>query len=96
MPIRIVNDLLYKLAEARMVIEVSSDEKGAVSTFVPAESLSNLNVGTMIDRLEAQGRWTLDLPVGDLLSDEWSRAIVMRTNYLKQAQDIPLEELAVE
>ena len=95
-PIRIVNDLLFKLVEARMVIEVSSDEKGAMSTFVPAESLNNLNVGTMIDRLEAQGRWKLDLPVGNLLSSEWGRAIVMRTAYLKQAKDIPLEDLAVE
>ena len=92
-PIRIVNDLLFKLAEARLIIEVSSDEKGAVSTFVPAESLSNLSVGTMIDRLEAQGCWKLDVPVADLLSAEWGRAIMMRTNYLKQAQDIPLEDL---
>ena len=92
-PIRIVNDLLFKLAEARLIIEVSSDEKGAVSTFVPAESLSNLSVGTMIDRLEAQGRWKLDVPVADLLSAEWGRAIMMRTNYLKQEQDIPLEDL---
>ena len=92
-PIRIVNDLLFKLAEARLIIEVSSDEKGAVSTFVPAESLSNLSVGTMIDRLEAQGRWNLDVPVADLLSAEWGRAIMMRTNYLRQAQDIPLEDL---
>ena len=95
-PIRIVNDLLFKLSEARLIIEVSSDEKGATSTYVPAESLSNLSVGVMIDRLEAQGRWTLDLPLGDLMSAEWGRAVVMRTSYLRQAKDVKLENLVAE
>jgi membrane protein len=92
-PIRIVNDLLFKLAEARMVIEVSSDEKGATSVFVPAESLDNLSVGVMIDRLEAQGSWKLDLPLSNLMNAEWGRAVVMRMNYLKQAKDVKLEDL---
>ena len=93
-PIRIVNDLLFKLAEARMVIEVSSDEKGGTSTFVPAESLENLSVGVMIDRLEAQGRWTLDFPLSDLMSTEWGRAVGMRLDFLRQLQDIKLQDLS--
>jgi membrane protein len=92
-PIRIVNDLLFKLAEAKMVIEVSSDEKGGTSTFVPAESLDNLSVGVMIDRLEAQGRWTLDFPLSDLMSAEWGRAVGMRLDYLRQLKEIRLENL---
>jgi membrane protein len=92
-PIRIVNDLLYKLAEAHLVIEVSSDEKGETSTYVPAESLDNLSVGTMVDRLEAEGRWTLNLPVGDLMNVEWGRAMKMRSDYLKQIRNVKLENL---
>ena len=92
-PIRIVNDLLFKLTEAKLVIEVSSDEKGGISTFVPAESLENLSVGVMVDRLEAQGRWTLDFPLSDLMNAEWGRAVVMRSTYLKQAKDVKLESL---
>ncbi len=92
-PIRIVNDLLYKLAEAKLVIEVSSDEKGGISTFVPAESLENLNVGVMVDRLEAQGHWTLDFPLSNLMNAEWGRAVMMRSAYLKQAKDVKLESL---
>ena len=92
-PIRIVNDLLYKLAEAKMVIEVSSDEKGGISTFVPAESLENLSVGVMIDRLEAQGHWTLDFPLSNLMNEEWMRAVMMRTSYLHEAHKIRLENL---
>ena len=92
-PIRIVNDLLYRLGECRLVIEVSPDEKGETSMYVPAESLSNLSVGVMIDRLEAQGKWKLDLPVSDLLSQEWAKTIGMRSNYLRNLKSIKLEEL---
>lgn len=92
-PVRIVNDLLYRLIEARLLIEVSTDEKGVSSTFVPAESLENLNVGVMIDRLEAQGRWQIDLPVSRLMSAQWAKAIVMRGSYLSQLRDIRLEDL---
>jgi len=94
-PIRIVNDLLYKLIDARLLIEISTDEKGGTSTFVPAESLDNLNLGVMIDRLEAQGRWQINLPVRQLMSDEWSKAIVQRMDYLRQSQSIRLESLGL-
>jgi len=92
-PIRIMNDLLFRLIEARLVIEVSPDEKGGSSLFVPAESLDNLNVGVMIDRLEAQGQWQLDLPVSDLMSSDWAKAIQMRADYLRQTRTIRLEDL---
>ena len=56
-PIRIVNDLTFKLVEASMIIEISSDETGEQSRYIPAENLSNLSVGTLVDRIEAQGKW---------------------------------------
>ena len=92
-PIRIVNDLLYKLIEARLLIEISSDEKGEASQFVPAESLDNLSVGVLIDRLEAQGRWQIDLPVRQLMSGEWSKVIGQRSDYLRLSRTIRLEDL---
>ena len=92
-PIRIVNDLLYRLIEARLLIEISSDEKGEASQFVPAESLDNLSVGVLIDRLEAQGRWQIDLPVRQLMSGEWSKVIGQRSDYLRLSRTIRLEDL---
>ena len=92
-PIRIVNDLLYRLIEARLLIEISSDEKGEASQFVPAESLDNLSVGVLIDRLEAQGRWQIDLPVRQLMSGEWSKVIGQRSDYLRLSRSIRLEDL---
>ena len=92
-PIRIVNDLLYKLIEAHLVIEVSSDEKGNVSKYVPAESLDNLSVGLMIDRLEAQGRWQIDLNIKQLMNEEWAKTIALRGKSLRQLRNIRLEHL---
>ena len=95
-PIRLVNDMLYRLVEARLVLEVSPDEKGEASTFVPAESLDNLSLGVMVDRLEAQGRWTMSLPVKRLLSEKWAKAVAVRTDYLNQARDIRMEDLVTK
>ena len=94
-PIRIVNDMIYQLIDARLLIEISSDEKGESSRYVPAESLSNLSLGTMIDRLEAQGKWQIDLPVSQLFSECWARGVDLRINYLRQLRDIRLEALPV-
>ena len=90
-PIRIVNDLLFELIETRLLVEISTDEKGVVSQFVPAESLDNLSVGVMIDRLEAQGKWKLDLPLGELMNDRWSQILEYRSQYLKASRDIRLD-----
>ena len=92
-PIRVVNDLLFDLIEAGLLIEISSDEKGDTSRFVPAESLSNLSLGVMVDRMESKGRWKLELPAEKLRGEAWLKAIEGRTNYLKQARSIPLEQL---
>lgn len=94
-PVRIVNDLLFNLIEAGLLIEISSDEKGESSQYVPAESLANLNVGVMIDRLEAQGKWVLDLSLNGLLSNKWAKVIDSRSRYLKSLREVNLEDLAL-
>ena len=93
-PIRVVNDLLYQLIEARMVIEISNDEKGAISQFMPAESLDNLSLGVLIDRIESIGKWKLDIDMRKLVGDAtWSDALLKRSNYLKELRHIKLEQL---
>jgi membrane protein len=92
-PIRIVNDLVYQLMEARLLVEITSDEKGESSRYMPAESLDNLSLGVMIDRLECQGKWQIDLPLSKVFSDCWAHAVELRVNYLRQLRDIRLEDL---
>ena len=92
-PIRFVNDLLYELIDAHLLTEVTSDEKGEESRFMPSEDLGNLTLGTMVDRLEARGRWKIDLDVSELLSQEWGRAIAARGDYLRAMRGICLQNL---
>lgn len=92
-PIRIVNDLLYAMIESRLLIEITSDEKGESSQFVPAENVDNLSLGTMIDRLESQGRWKIDLPLERHYNDNWRRAMELRHKYLKDSRSILLKNL---
>jgi len=92
-PIRFINDLLYKLIAAHLLIEITTDEKGDTSRFMPAEDIKNLSVGTMVDRLESQGTWKADLDLSNLVAPTWSKAVRYRTNYLNNLREIPLHEL---
>jgi membrane protein len=92
-PIRIVNDLLYELIDAKLLIEISGDEKGETSRFMPAEDINNLTFGMMVDRLESKGRWKIDLDVSELFKGEWAKAMELRSEYLHSARDIKLHDL---
>lgn len=92
-PIRIVNDLLYQLISARLLIEISSDEKGEMSQFVPYENVDKLSLGVMISRLEALGNWKIDLKLSKHYNNNWNKALDIRNNYLSQSRDILLKDL---
>lgn len=92
-PIRIVNDLLYVLINARLLIEITSDEKGEQARYVPAENVERLSLGIMIDRMESYGRWKLDLNLSKHYGNEWGKAMELRRNYLKDSREILLKNL---
>ena len=92
-PIRFVTDLLYELIDAHMLVELTSDEKGEESRFMPAEDLANMTLGTMIDRLEAKGQWKIDLDMSKLGGSQWPKAIHMRINYLNEMRHVQLQNL---
>ncbi len=92
-PIRFVNDLLYDLKDAGLLVEISNDEKSEESRFMPAEDLDNLTLGLMVDRLESKGCWKIDLDVSNLLSERWSHALELRSSYLREARHILLQDL---
>ena len=92
-PIRFVNDLLVDLLNAKLIVELTSDEKGETSRFMPAEDISRMTVGLMIDRLESYGKWKIDLNVAGSFSGEWSRVIEVRSAYLRESRAILLKDL---
>lgn len=92
-PIRIVNDLLYNMIDSQLLVEITSDEKGEQSQYMPAENIENLSVGVMIDRIESRGRWKLELALSDHYSEAWGKAMELRSNYLKESRGILLKNL---
>ena len=92
-PIRFVNDLLFDLMNAGLIVEITSDEKGETSCFMPAEDIKNLTLGTMIDRLESYGQWKIDLDVSELFSEQWGKAMELRSMYLRDSRQIPVQDL---
>lgn len=92
-PVRIVNDLLYELMRVHVIIEVNGDEKGEEGCFQPAEPTSRLSVGLLIDRLESQGKWTMELDMHMLDSDNWRHIIKARSAYLDSQRGILLKDV---
>ncbi len=92
-PIRFVNDLVYQLIDAKLLIAISNDGKDGEVRFMPAEDIRHMTLGVMIDRLEAQGTWKIGLDISKVLTDEWKKAIEARSVYLKTAHQILLQDL---
>ena len=92
-PVRIVNDLLYDLTRMHIIIEVTGDEKGEISCYQPAEPTSRLSVGLLIDRLESQGRWSLELDLHKFASENWKHVIKSRSDYLANQRGILLKDM---
>ena len=52
-----------------------------------------MTLGLMIDRLESQGKWKIDLDMSKLLVGEWGRVIEVRSAYLREARTVLLKDL---
>ena len=94
-PIRVVNDLMYNLVETHLAIEITSDEKGEPSRFVPAMSVDKLSLGIMIDSIESSGKWQLEWYRQNLVQSQWLKAISVRSNYLKQSRELLLKDFCI-
>lgn len=92
-PIRIVNDLLYKLVQIGVLTEIPGGDKDGESLYQPAECLSRLSVGTLIDRMEAHGKWSLTIDVKRLSSEAWKNIIAERNAYLNSQREVLLKDL---
>lgn len=92
-PIRIVTDLLYKLTAAGVLVEMTSDEKDEAAAYMPAESVGHLSAGDLVDRLEAKGKWKIDLDLKQIDSPLWRRLIAIRSAALGDARNVLLKDL---
>lgn len=92
-PIRIVNDLIYQLVQINILTEIPGGDKDGESLYQPAECITRLSVGTLIDRMEAQGKWSLTIDVKQLSSTAWKKIIAERNTYLNSQREVLLKDL---
>lgn len=92
-PIRIVNELLYELSQTHILTEITSGDKGETTHYQPAECITRLSVGTVIDRIEAYGKWTLNIDMKRLASPAWRKIIASRNEYLTEQRQVMLKDL---
>ncbi|MCD8202666.1 MAG: YihY/virulence factor BrkB family protein [Prevotella sp.] len=92
-PIRITNDLLYELTKVNIITEISTDDKGEERRYQPAESLSLLNVGTLVDRLESEGKWTMNFDMHTLDTPNWKKIMKLRKEFLNGQREVLLKDL---
>ena len=76
-----------------MVVEISTDEKGEQARYMPTENVDHLSLGVMIDRLESRGKWKIDLDFADRRGEMWTKAMEVRSRYLKESREILLKDL---
>lgn len=92
-PIRIVNDLLYEMVQVHLLTEIPGSDKDGESLYQPAECLTRLTVGSLIDRLEAHGKWSLNIDMKQFASPAWKKIITARNGYLNSQREVMLKDL---
>lgn len=92
-PMRVVSSLLNDLQTANLVDDVSGGGKDVEAAYKPAETLDNITMGAMVERLEAAGvSWNDDdWPL--IKSEKWEEVMRLRNDYLLRLRDIPVKAL---
>lgn len=99
LPLRILNELLYDLMHAKLIVEGRSDNDNSMypeTTLLPAESVENITVGMMLSRLDSLYPWITerDFDVRESMkSEKWLQIMKLRHDYLKAQKEIKLYEL---
>lgn len=95
-PIRIVHELLFTLTRVKLLSEVAVEGKTDMVAYQPAMSLEHLSMGTLIDRLETDGKRNMDIKQGAQEGELWQQSRRLRAKYIDEQREILLKDLGNE
>lgn len=88
-PTRVTQDLLFCLVRAGLLSESSAEGKDAEPTYQPALPLSKMTIGTLVERLDSLGEWTLDIDLHEQLDSlAWKEYLESRKQFLEKLREI--------
>ena len=92
-PAPVVSDLLYKMTQAGILRQSYSSLKDEEAVYTALQPIDKLTIGTLVDRLEAQGLWEIEVPLKQLReSDYWKKAIAIRQDYLHSLYEMSIRD----
>lgn len=92
-PIRIIHELLFSLTRVKLLSEVSVDNRTDIVAYQPAMSLEHLSMGTLIDRMETDGKRNMDIKHGSQDGRLWQQTRELRNKYLEEQRHILLKDM---
>lgn len=99
LPMRIINELIFDMVKAHLIVEGTSSSRNGIyneTVLIPAESVENITVGTLLSRLESLHPWLSERNIdlhSIIGSKNWQKVLSTRKEYLHAQDSIKLYEL---
>jgi uncharacterized BrkB/YihY/UPF0761 family membrane protein/DNA-binding IscR family transcriptional regulator len=91
-PIRLVNQVLYELVEARLLCEVRGDEERVLG-YQPAVSIEEITVASVIERLDAHGADNIPIASSEQLTRLGDSLRSLREKAMRSEADLRIKDL---
>ncbi len=92
-PIRLTKQVLYQLQEIKLIHEFIIDDKTQEIGFLPSVDINQLNVATLLDRIDTFGSEDFKIDTETEYSQPWQVLIEAREEYYRNASQVLLKDL---
>lgn len=94
-PIRMTRQIVYELVDLRLIYECNPDNDGKSSApfYLPAEDTDNLNVATLLTRIDTAGSESFKIDRENKYGLAWETLETARNEYYKNMSNVLLKDL---
>ena len=94
-PIRMTRTIIYELVDLNLLYECTSDDDGKSSApfYLPTEDTNNLNVGTLLTRLDIAGSESFKIDKENKYNRTWQTLEQAKNEYYKNISNVLLKDL---